>query len=147
MINDKQLNLLELTTTVVSTYIENNAISPANLPGFIKSVYDQFSVLVEPSQAPPEPAPVPAVNPIKSVHEDYIICLEDGKKFKSLKRHLGAHHNLSPEQYRAKWGLPHDYPMIAPSYAAVRSGLAKKIGFGRNPHKRRNRSKNNADPI
>src|SRR5215471_20637352 len=78
----------------------------------------------------PEPEPLtPAVNPKRSVQPDYIICLEDGKKFKSLKRHLQAHYQLSPEQYREKWGLPHDYPMVAPNYAEARSALAKKMGL------------------
>ena len=79
----------------------------------------------------PEPEPLkPAVNPKKSVFPDYIICLEDGKKFKSLKRHLRTHYDLSPEEYREKWGLPADYPMVAPNYAAARSALAKKMGLG-----------------
>jgi predicted transcriptional regulator len=79
----------------------------------------------------PEPEPLsPAVNPKRSVFPDYIICLEDGKKFKSLKRHLRTHHEMSPEEYRQKWGLAHDYPIVAPNYAAARSALAKKLGLG-----------------
>lgn len=135
MTDDKQQNLLELMTRVVSAYVESNAVSPADLPGLIKNVYDQLSVLgaVEPPQALHRPMPVPAVDPRKSVHDDYIICLEDGQKFKSLKRHLRIRYGLSPEQYRTKWGLLPDYPMTAPAYAAVRSSLAKKLGLGRKP--------------
>jgi len=140
MIDEKQTHIAELTARIVSAYVANNVVSCVDLPDFIEAVHEQVSSLgaIEPQQALFELMLIPAVNPRKSVQDDYIICLEDGKQFRSLKWHLRAHHNLSPEQYRAKWGLPHNYPMVAPSYAAVRSSLAKKLGLGRKPGKRKN---------
>ena len=123
-------DLIELAADIVSAYVSNNSISSHDVPGFISEVYQALSRthggVVE---ADPEPLK-PAVNPKKSVFPDFIVCLEDGKKFKSLKRHLRTHYNLSPEEYREKWGLPADYPMVAPNYAAARSELAKKMGLG-----------------
>jgi predicted transcriptional regulator len=124
------INLLELTAHIVSAYVEKNRLPVSGLGDLIASVSASLSGLGQP--ATPVAAPlVPAVNPKKSVTPDFIICLEDGKKFKSLKRHLGVHFGLTPDAYRAKWSLPSDYPMVAPNYAASRSLLAKSIGLGR----------------
>lgn len=122
----------ELTASIVSAYVANNSIPADNLPELIATVHSAVSVLSQPA-APAVETPTPAVNPKRSVHADYIVCLEDGKRFKSLKRHLATHFNLTPEEYRTKWGLPRDYPMVAPNYAAARSNLAKKMGLGRKP--------------
>jgi predicted transcriptional regulator len=123
--------LLELTTSIVSAYVSNNNVQPAELVGLIASTYSALAGL-GPEQAPaPAAALVPAVPIRKSVTPDAIICLEDGKKFKSLKRHLNTAFGLTPEQYRVKWGLPVDYPMVAPAYAEARSALAKSMGLGR----------------
>lgn len=121
--------LLNLTRHVVVGYVSNNAVPAGGLPALISDVAAAFSKLSELA----EPAiykPTPAVNPKRSVFPDYIICLEDGKKFKSLKRHLTTRFNITPEAYRAKWDLPVDYPMVAPNYATARSMLAKKMGLG-----------------
>lgn len=124
-------DLIELSTDIVSAYVSHNSVSPNDLPRLIADVHNALKAL----QSNEVPAPVeelkPAVPVRKSVAPDYIICLEDGKKFKSLKRHLRTHYNLSPEEYREKWGLPADYPMVAPSYSATRSKLAKDNGLGR----------------
>jgi len=123
--------LLELTADLVSAYVSNNPVPAAELPNLIAEVHAALGrVGSVPEQAPIEKQK-PAVNPKRSVFDDYIICLEDGKKFKSLKRHLMTHYGLTPEQYREKWGLEPNYPMVAPSYAAARSLLAKKTGLGR----------------
>ena len=126
----EEIDLLELTAHIVSAYVAKNRLPASDLGGLIASVASSISGLNQP-QEPAAPPPVPAVNPKRSVTPDYIICLEDGKKFKSLKRHIGVHFSLTPEAYRAKWGLPVDYPMVAPNYAASRSQLAKSIGLGR----------------
>jgi len=126
----EQDNLIELTADIVSAYISNNTISAADLPALIDEVHAALHKTAG-GPAEPEPEPLkPAVPVKKSVTPDYIICLEDGKKFKSLKRHLRTHYDLSPEEYREKWGLPVDYPMVAPNYAKARSQLAKKMGLG-----------------
>ncbi|ESW82089.1 MucR family transcriptional regulator [Mesorhizobium sp. M0902] len=126
----KHIDLLELTAHIVSAYVEKNRLPASGLGDLIASVSASIGGLGQP--AVPVAAPLtPAVNPKKSVTPDYIICLEDGKKFKSLKRHIGVHFGLTPDAYRAKWGLPSDYPMVAPNYAASRSQLAKAIGLGR----------------
>ncbi|RVB27953.1 transcriptional regulator [Mesorhizobium sp. M7A.F.Ca.CA.004.05.1.1] len=126
----KDIDLLELTAHIVSAYVEKNRLPASGLADLIASVSASINALGKP--AVPVAAPlVPAVNPKKSVTPDFIICLEDGKKFKSLKRHLAVHFGLTPDAYRAKWGLPSDYPMVAPNYAASRSLLAKSIGLGR----------------
>ncbi len=123
--------LLELTTSIVSAYVSNNNVQPSDLVDLIASTYAALAKL----DAGPAPAPaaalVPAVPIRKSVTPDAIICLEDGKKFKSLKRHLNTSYGLTPEKYRVKWGLPVDYPMVAPAYAEARSALAKSMGLGR----------------
>jgi predicted transcriptional regulator len=125
----RAVELAAITADVVSAYVSNNPIPAAALPDLILSVHRSMSGLSHPVAAAAEL--VPAVNPKKSVFPDYIICLEDGKKFKSLKRHLRTDFGLTPDAYRAKWGLPRDYPIVAPNYAAQRSALAKSIGLGR----------------
>jgi len=123
-------DFIDLTADIVSAYVGNNAVAASELPGLIASVHSALTSTVEGHQEPKVEELVPAVPIKKSVTGDYIICLEDGKKFKSLKRHLRSHYDLSPEDYRAKWNLPLDYPMVAPNYAAARSVLAKKMGLG-----------------
>ncbi|WP_108462217.1 MucR family transcriptional regulator [Devosia naphthalenivorans] len=123
--------LIELSTEIVAAYVSHNALSPSDLPKLIAEVHGALRSLSS-NEAPVAVEELkPAVPIRKSVAADYIICLEDGKKFKSLKRHLRTHYNLSPEEYREKWGLPADYPMVAPSYSATRSKLAKDNGLGR----------------
>ncbi len=122
--------LVEFTTQIVSAYVSNNTVVPADLPALISDVHDALSRASNNVAQPVREELKPAVPPKKSVTPDYIICLEDGKKFKSLKRHLRTHYNMSPEEYREKWGLPADYPMVAPNYAQARSSLAKKMGLG-----------------
>ncbi len=124
-------DLVELSTEIVSAYVSHNAVSPGDLPRLIAEVHHALRGLKN-DEAPVQVEELkPAVPVRKSIAPDYIICLEDGKKFKSLKRHLRTHYNLSPEEYREKWGLPADYPMVAPSYSATRSKLAKDNGLGR----------------
>jgi predicted transcriptional regulator len=124
-------DLIDLSTEIVSAYVSHNALSVTDLPKLITDVHTALRGLR--SDTAPEPLEElkPAVSVKKSVAPDYIICLEDGKKFKSLKRHLRTHYDLSPEEYREKWGLPADYPMVAPNYSATRSRLAKDNGLGR----------------
>ncbi|WP_292276970.1 MucR family transcriptional regulator [Mesorhizobium sp.] len=126
----QNLDLIGLTADVVSAYVSKNAVPPAGLPDLIASVHSSLMGIGQPSSALPNQEP--AVNPKRSVFPDHIICLEDGKKFKSLKRHLSVDFGLTPEEYREKWGLKPDYPMVAPNYAAQRSTLAKAAGLGRN---------------
>ena len=123
-------NLIELTADVVAAYVSNNPVQIGDLPGLISDIHAALARVGGAAEAAPAEKPKPAVNPKRSVFDDYIICLEDGKKFKSLKRHLRTHYNMTPEEYREKWGLPHDYPMVAPNYARQRSDLAKKMGLG-----------------
>ncbi len=127
--------LLELTTEIVSAHAGNNTVSPADLPQLIQDVYKTLADVCTAEVAPEKPRP--AVSVKKSIFPDYIICLEDGKRLKMLKRHLKTAYNLSPDEYRKRWGLPADYPMVAPNYAKHRSALAKKIGLGTRPRKRR----------
>jgi predicted transcriptional regulator len=128
--SSSELNLTSLTADVVAAYVGHNVISPEKLPDFIGSIYAALSKASTEAVEPPKVELIPAVAVKKSVTHDYIICLEDGKKFKSLKRHLKTHYDLSPEEYREKWGLARDYPMVAPAYAAARSNLAKSMGLG-----------------
>jgi predicted transcriptional regulator len=123
-------DIVELTADVIAAYVSKNAISASDLPGLIASVHTAMTGLSAPAPAPEAEKPVPAVPIKKSVTPDYIISLEDGRQYKSLKRHLTGR-GLTPADYRAKWGLPHDYPMVAANYAAQRSALAKSIGLGR----------------
>jgi predicted transcriptional regulator len=126
-------NLLELTAEVVSAYVSNNSVQLAALADLIGSVHISLARLALGAQPTEAAAPVPAVPIKKSVTPDYIICLDDGKKFKSLKRHLNNSYGMTPQEYRQKWGLPSSYPMVAPNYAAIRSALAKTMGLGRKP--------------
>lgn len=126
-----EVDLIDMSTDIVCSYVSNNAISPTDLPKLIADVHAAVAGLSSTSNAAPTQERKPAVAVRKSISNDYIICLEDGKKFKSLKRHLRTHYNLSPEEYREKWGLPADYPMVAPSYSQTRSRLAKDNGLGR----------------
>lgn len=123
--------LIELSTEIVAAYVSHNALSPSDLPKLIMEVHGALRSLSSDEVVVAIEELKPAVPVRKSVAADYIICLEDGKKFKSLKRHLRTHYNLSPEEYREKWGLPADYPMVAPNYSATRSKLAKDNGLGR----------------
>jgi predicted transcriptional regulator len=129
---------IELAAEIVSAYVANNTVPAGDLPNLIHEVHAALTrvgggIVVETKAEPARPA----VSVKKSIGADYIICLEDGKKFKSLKRHLRTSYNLSPEQYREKWGLPSDYPMVAPNYAEARSRLAKEMGLGQKRRRRR----------
>ena len=124
-------NYIELAADLVSAFVSKNSIPAAELPALIGSVHQALTKVANGTSEPAVEAPkAPAVSVKKSVQPDYIICLEDGKRFKSLKRHLRTVYDLTPDQYRAKWGLAHDYPMVAPNYAAARSELAKQFGLG-----------------
>lgn len=125
------MGVLGLTAQIVSAHVSNNPVSIDALPALIQDVYRTLSEVG--SATAPVERPQPAVPIKKSVFPDHIICLEDGKKLKMLKRHLKTAYNMTPEQYRERWGLPPDYPMVAPSYARHRSSLAKKIGLGTKP--------------
>jgi predicted transcriptional regulator len=128
--NDEQSHLTELTAEIVSAYVSNNNVVVTELPGMITAVYAALSRVGGVAVAAPSEPSKPAISPKKSITPEYLICLEDGKKFKSLKRHLRSMYNLSPEQYREKWNLGSDYPMVAPNYAEARSRLAKEMGLG-----------------
>jgi predicted transcriptional regulator len=130
-------NYIELAADIVSAYVSNNSVAASDLPSLINDVHGALTRVSTGAVETVTEAPKPAVPLKKSVTSDYIICLEDGKKFKSLKRHLRTQYNMSPEEYREKWGLPADYPMVAPNYAAARSELAKKMGLGQQRGKRR----------
>ncbi|MFN4087627.1 MAG: MucR family transcriptional regulator [Alphaproteobacteria bacterium] len=121
--------LLELTTEIVAAHVSNNTVAVNELPDLIQQIYRSLSTVGVNGTAVPE-RPQPAVAIRKSVTPEYIVCLEDGKKLKMLKRHLKTAYNMTPEEYRERWGLGADYPMVAPNYAAQRSSLAKKIGLG-----------------
>jgi len=120
--------LLELTTEIVSAHVGNNDVPLEELPKLIQDVFGTLSQVG--TGAMPQEKPKPAVSPKKSIFPDYIICLEDGKRLKMLKRHLKTSYDMTPDEYRERWGLPADYPMVAPNYAKHRSNLAKKIGLG-----------------
>jgi len=127
--------LLEMTADIVSAYVGNNSVSANDLPSLIANIHAALSgVSTGPVEAEPEPKE-PAVPIRKSISPDFLICLEDGRKFKSLKRHLRTKYDMSPEEYRSKWGLPKDYPMVAPNYAKARSDLAKQMGLGQGGRK------------
>ena len=123
--------VLNLAAQIVSAHIAHNSVAAQELPALIRSVYTTLAQAGAPVVETEKPQPAVPVK--KSVFPDYIVCLEDGKKLKMLKRHLQSRYGLSPDQYRDKWGLPHDYPMVAPNYAETRSALAKSIGLGRKP--------------
>ncbi len=141
---------LELAAQIVSAHVSNNTVEASALPGLIQEVYRTLNGLNGGvGEVAASEKPTPAVPIKKSVYPDYIICLEDGKKLKMLKRHLQSSYNMTPDQYRERWGLPRDYPMVAPSYAERRSDLAKEIGLGRKvetsaEHRRRGRPKTTA---
>jgi predicted transcriptional regulator len=126
-------HLLQLATGIVSSYVSHNQVPMSEVPTILKSVHSVLAGLVTGTMVDSGSAAKPAVPVKKSVGDDFIICLEDGKKLKMLKRYLRSNFNMSPEEYRAKWGLPADYPMVAPAYARQRSEFAKKIGLGRVP--------------
>lgn len=130
----KPSELLSLTSNIVAAHVSNNAVAPADVPSLIREVYGTLASVGGATPAEPE-RPTPVVPIKKSVTPDYLICLEDGKKLKMLKRHLKTAYDMTPEEYREKWGLAPDYPMVAPNYARQRSKLAKDIGLGRRPRK------------
>ena len=129
--NPSHDEILSMTTQIVSAYVSHNNLSGSEIPEVIRSVYATLNAQKSGEAAATQAPKKPAVTIRKSITPDFIICLEDGKKLKMLKRHLRTTYGLTPEEYRAKWGLPADYPMVAPSYAAQRSAFAKKIGLGR----------------
>ncbi|MEZ5853484.1 MAG: MucR family transcriptional regulator [Hyphomicrobiaceae bacterium] len=130
MEQDDQSGLISLTAEIVAAYVAKNAIASGDVPVLIGEVHQALVRAAGGSEVVIRDELKPAVPVKRSVTPDYIVCLEDGKKFKSLKRHLRTHYKMSPEEYRTKWQLPHDYPMVAPNYAAARSQLAKKMGLG-----------------
>jgi predicted transcriptional regulator len=136
--DNTEQELLRLSADIVSAYVGQNAVQAAAIPDLIRSVHDTLTGLGQPL-APARPAErqKPAVPISRSVADDYIVCLEDGKKLKMLKRYLRSRYNMSPEEYRRKWGLSPDYPMVAPAYAARRSDFAKQIGLGRGVRRRK----------
>ncbi|MGI4798512.1 MAG: MucR family transcriptional regulator [Janthinobacterium lividum] len=131
--NAAPTSLLGLTAQIVAAYTGKNAMPGSDLPALIDRVFQSLAGVATGKAAAPEAPPTPAVPVKKSVFSDYIVCLEDGKKMKMLKRHLMTSYGLTPQAYRERWGLPSDYPMVAPSYAEKRSTLAKSIGLGRKP--------------
>ena len=135
--NGDRPELVEKTTRIVEAYVSHNQVEIKELPSLISDVYAALGKILQDAPAQEKVAQKPAVAVNKSVMPDYIICLEDGKEFKSLKRHLRTQYQLSPEEYREKWKLPHDYPMVAPNYARARSELAKKMGLGTRRDRRR----------
>lgn len=138
---DNALNpeeLLSLTSDIVAAHVSNNTVAVSDLPGLIEQVYKTLSSVGGAAETAAD-RPTPAVPIKKSVHPDYIVCLEDGKKLKMLKRHLKTAYDMTPEEYRERWGLPSDYPMVAPNYAKQRSKLAKEIGLGTQQRKRKKR--------
>ena len=128
-------NFVELAADIVSAYVSNNSVPSADLPMLLNTIYTALTQTAQGQSHEPKAELVPAVSVKKSVTPDYLICLDDGKKFKSLKRHLRTIYDMTPDQYRAKWGLPSDYPMVAPNYAKTRSELAKTMGLGQQRRK------------
>lgn len=126
------IDYVQITADIVSAFVSNNAVRSSELPGIIEAVHSSLLKASDSKvEEPISEAKSPAVPVKRSITDDYIICLEDGKKFKSLKRHLSTAYNMSPDEYRAKWGLGRDYPMVAPAYASARSNLARQMGLGR----------------
>ena len=137
--NPGESSYIQLTANIVSAYVSNNTVPSAEIPNLIGQIYSAL-LRVSGGQAPTPAEPLKPAVPLKrSITSDYLVCLEDGKKFKSLKRHLRTQYGMTPEQYREKWGLPPDYPMVAPNYAAARSQLAKQMGLGQQRRRRRER--------
>ena len=137
--NDSSIgsNYIELAADIVSAYVSNNSVPSSELPALISEVHNALLRVTSGDAPVVVEALKPAVPAKKSITNDFIICLEDGKKFKSLKRHLRTQYNISPEEYREKWGLPADYPMVAPNYAKARSQLAKQMGLGQQRRRKR----------
>lgn len=127
---DDQRDLVGMAAKIVSAYVSANQVAPQDIPSLIRTVHAALNEVAGSPVAVAEVSQEPAVAVKKSITPDYIICLEDGKKFKSLKRHLRTRYSMTPDEYRSKWGLPHDYPMVAPNYAKERSNLAKRMGLG-----------------
>jgi predicted transcriptional regulator len=128
---DENTDILSLTADIAAAYVSNNSVAAAEVPHVIQTIYRALGTLGKADLQPAPEARKPAVPIRKSITPDFLISLEDGKSYKSLKRHLRTQYNMSPDDYRAKWGLPKDYPMVAPNYAASRSALAKSMGLGR----------------
>lgn len=128
---------VELTASIVSAYVSNNPTTAAEIPGLISQIHAALLRVANGGDHAASESAKPPIPVKKSMTPDYLVCLEDGKKFKSLKRHLRTQYNMSPEQYREKWGLPADYPMVAPNYAVARSQLAKKMGLGQQRRRRK----------
>ena len=137
---DMAETLITLTSDIIAAHVSNNNVDGEELPSLISNVYGALAGLGQ-DEDPAEVRPEPAVSIRASVKKDYIVCLEDGKKFKMLKRHLMTEYGMTPDEYRARWDLPSDYPMVAPSYSETRRNLAKKIGLGRKPGQKRGRKK------
>jgi len=137
MAEDSAPALMTLTAEIVASHVANNSVALSDLAPLIGNVHAALSGLGTPAAVAPEPEQKPAVSPRTSVKPDSITCLEDGKKFKTLKRHLRTDHGMTPDEYRAKWKLPAEYPMVAPAYAETRRAMAVKIGLGRKPGKRK----------
>ena len=135
---DMAETLITLTSDIVAAHVSNNDVAVEDVASLITSVYGALAGLGQ-AAPEPEPAPEPAVSIRSSVKPDHIVCLEDGKKLNMLKRHLSTYHGLTPDEYRQRWNLPSDYPMVAPNYAEKRRDLAKKIGLGRKPGQKRGR--------
>ena len=132
---EDRLEIIEMTAEIVSAFVSNNSVPSTELPSLIQNVHRALSGVTSGTEVQEAAPREPAVPVKKSVNPDFIVCLEDGRKFKSLKRHLRTKYNMSPEEYRSKWGLPKDYPMVAPNYAKARSDLAKQMGLGQGGRK------------
>ena len=132
---DDKAEIIEMTADIVSAYVGNNSVSSSDLPNLIQSVHRALAAVTSGAMEVVAAPKVPAVPLKRSITPDYLICLEDGRKFKSLKRHLRTKYDMSPDEYRSKWGLPKDYPMVAPNYAKARSDLAKQMGLGQGGRK------------
>jgi predicted transcriptional regulator len=138
--NFNEGSYIQLTANIVSAYVSNNTVSSAEIPALISQIYSALMRVSNGSHVATPAEPLKPAVPIKrSITAEHIVCLEDGKKFKSLKRHLRTQYDMTPDQYRAKWNLPPDYPMVAPNYAAARSQLAKQMGLGQQRRRRRDR--------
>ncbi len=135
--NSGESSYIQLTANIVSAYVSNNTVSSAEIPSLIGQIYTALTRISGGQIASPAEPLKPAVPVKRSITAEYLVCLEDGKRFKSLKRHLRTQYNLTPDQSRAKWSLPPDYPMVAPNYAAARSQLAKQMGLGQQRRRRR----------
>ena len=138
-LNDINETLITLTSDIVAAHVSNNGVGVEDLPGLISNVYGALAALGKPAPVAEEAPPKPAVSIRASVKNEHLVCLDCGTELKMLKRHLMTHHAMTPDQYRSRWGLSSDYPLVAPNYAEKRRDLAKKIGLGRKPGARRGR--------